>query len=59
VVFRPRKVQRSGLFEAVGGNVLIYVHKEENPGDVEQVYPAKHYILVDDKLRILTAVKKV
>ena len=42
VVFQPRKVQRSGLFEAVDGNVLIYVHKEENLGHVEQVYPAKH-----------------
>ena len=59
VVFQPRKVQRSGLFEAVDGNVLIYVHKEENHGHVGQVYPADHYILVDDKLRILTVAKKV
>jgi FMN phosphatase YigB (HAD superfamily) len=59
VVFQPRKVERSGLFEAVGGNVLIYVHKEQELDDVEQRYPAEHYVLVDDKLRILTAVKKV
>jgi len=59
VVFQPRKVERSGIFEAVDGNVLIYVHKEEMLDDVEQRYPAEHYILIDDKVRILTAVKKV
>jgi FMN phosphatase YigB (HAD superfamily) len=59
VVFQPRKVERSGLREAVAGNVLIYVHKEEELDDVEQRYPAEHYVLVDDKLRILTAVKKI
>ena len=59
VVFQPRKVERSGLFEAVEGNVLIYVHKEQELSDVEQRYPAEHYVLVDDKLRILAAVKKV
>jgi FMN phosphatase YigB (HAD superfamily) len=59
VVFQPRKVERSGLFEAVEKNVLIYVHKELELEDVERRYPAEHYILVDDKLRILTAIKKV
>jgi hypothetical protein len=59
VVFQPRKVQRSGLFEAVEGHVLIYIHKEQQLGDVEKRYPAEHYVLVDDKLRILTAVKQV
>ena len=59
VVFQPRKVMRSGLFEAVEGRVLIYIHKEEELDDVVKRYPAKHYVLVDDKLRILTAVKKV
>ncbi len=59
VVFQPRKVDRSGLFEAVDGNVLIYVHKEEELADVQQRYPADHYVLVDDKVRILAAVKKV
>jgi FMN phosphatase YigB (HAD superfamily) len=58
VVFQPRKVERSGLFEAVDKNVLIYVHKELELDDVERRYPAEHYVLVDDKLRILTAVKK-
>lgn len=57
VVFQPRKVERSGISEAVEGNVLIYIHKEEALDDVEGRYPAEHYILVDDKLRILTAVK--
>jgi len=59
VVFQPRKVERSGLFEAVDGNVLIYVHKEKELEDIEKHYPAEHYVLVDDKLRILAAVKKV
>jgi FMN phosphatase YigB (HAD superfamily) len=58
-VFQPRKVERSGISEAVEGNVLIYVHKEEALDDVERRYPAAHYVLVDDKLRILSAVKKV
>jgi hypothetical protein len=57
-VFQPRKVNRSGLLAAVERNVLIYIHKELELDDVEQRYPAKHYVLVDDKLRILTAVKK-
>jgi FMN phosphatase YigB (HAD superfamily) len=59
VVFQPRKVERSGLFKAVKGKVLIYIHKEQELDDVEKRYPAEHYVLVDDKLRILTEVKKV
>jgi len=59
VVFQPRKIERSGLFEAVEGHVLIYIHKERELDDVEKHYPARYYVLVDDKLRILTAVKKV
>jgi hypothetical protein len=59
VVFQPRKVERSGISETVDGHVLIYIHKEEELGDVEQRYPAGHYVLVDDKPRILAAVKKV
>jgi len=58
-VFQPRKIERSGISEAVEGNVLIYIHKEEALDDVERRYPAQHYVLVDDKLRILSAVKKV
>jgi FMN phosphatase YigB (HAD superfamily) len=58
VVFQPRKVERAGLSDAVDGRVLIYVHKEEALDDVARRYPADHYVLVDDKLRILTAVKK-
>ena len=58
VVFQPRKIERSGLFEAVGGNVLIYVHKEQELPDIERRYPADHYVLVDDKLRLLTAFKQ-
>jgi len=59
VVFQPRKVDRSGLFEAVDGNVLIYIHKEQELDDVVARYPARHYVLVDDKLRILDAIKQV
>jgi FMN phosphatase YigB (HAD superfamily) len=58
VVFQPRKVERAGLSEAVDGHVLIYIHKEEALDDVERRYPADHYVLVDDKLRILAAVKQ-
>jgi hypothetical protein len=59
VVFQPRKVERSGIAETVDGHVLIYIHKEEELDDVEQRYPAGHYVLVDDKPRILATVKKV
>ena len=58
VVFQPRKVDRSGLFEAVDGNVLIYVHKELELPDVEKRFSAAHYVLVDDKIRILAAIKE-
>jgi FMN phosphatase YigB (HAD superfamily) len=57
VVFQPRKVQRSGIWEAVEGHVLIYIHKEDELDDVARRYPAQHYVLVDDKPRILAAVK--
>src|ERR1022692_3016116 len=59
VVFQPRKVARSGLYEAVDGHALIYVHKEHELADVEERYPAAHYVMVDDKLRILAAIKKI
>jgi FMN phosphatase YigB (HAD superfamily) len=59
VVFQPRKVQRSGLWDAVEGRVLIYIHKEQMLDDVERLYPSLHYIMVDDKLRILEAIKKI
>jgi FMN phosphatase YigB (HAD superfamily) len=58
VVFQPRKVERSGIFEAVDGHVLIYIHKEEVLDDIERRYPAEHYVIVDDKPRILAALKK-
>ena len=58
VVFQPRKVQRSGLWEAAEGRVLIYIHKEQMLDDVARHYPAGHYVMVDDKVRILTAMKK-
>jgi FMN phosphatase YigB (HAD superfamily) len=59
VVFQPRKIHRSGLMEAVEGRVLIYIHKEHELEDVERRHPADHYVLVDDKIRILSAVKAV
>ena len=59
VVFQPHKVYRSGLFEIFEANVLIYVHKECELPDVERRYPADHYVVMDDKLRILDAIKKI
>ncbi|MBA3591127.1 HAD family hydrolase [Methylibium sp.] len=59
VVFQPRKVQRSGLWDAVCGRVLIYIHKEQMLDAVQRHYPARHYVIVDDKLRILAAMKDV
>ena len=57
VVFQPRKIERSGLWKAVGGRVLVNIHKEEMLDDVVQRYPAKRYVMVDDKLHILAAMK--
>src|SRR5689334_9956901 len=57
VVFQPRKVERSGLWSAVDGEVLIYIHKERMLDDVEARYPARRYVMVDDKIRILAAIK--
>jgi hypothetical protein len=57
-VFQPRKIARSGLWNEFDGNVLIYIHKESELADVERWRPAKRYVLIDDKLRILTAVKR-
>jgi FMN phosphatase YigB (HAD superfamily) len=59
VVFQPRKLERSGLLDAVGGRALIYIHKEAMLDDVEARYPAHHYVMVDDKLRILAAMKTI
>jgi len=58
-VFQPRKIERSGLWEAFKDHVLIYVHKETMLENVEEVYPAEHYVMVDDKLRLLAAIKKI
>jgi FMN phosphatase YigB (HAD superfamily) len=59
VVFQPLKVRRSGLYEAVDGNVLIYIHKEFELDDIAARFPAAHYVFIDDKVRILSAVKQV
>ncbi len=59
VVFQPRKVQRSGLWDAVHGRVLVCVHKEQELDAVKRHYPARHYVMVNDKLRILAAMKAV
>lgn len=56
-VFQPLKVARSGLWKAFAGHVLIFVHKEKSLDVVERLYPATHYVMVDDKLRILEAIK--
>ena len=59
VVFQPRKVERSGLWAAVDGRVLIYIHKEQMLDDVERRFPAERYVMVDDKVRILAEMKKI
>jgi FMN phosphatase YigB (HAD superfamily) len=59
VVFQPRKVEHAGLGKVADGDVLVYIHKEEALDDVERRFPAKHYVLVDDKPRILDAAKKI
>jgi FMN phosphatase YigB (HAD superfamily) len=58
-VFQPRKVERSGLWKAVSGSVLIFIHKEQELECVEMLYPARHYVMVDDKLRLLEAIKDI
>ena len=59
VVFQPRKVQQAALWDAVEGRVLIYVHKEQMLDAIAAAYPARHYVMIDDKLRILSAMKAV
>ena len=58
VVFQPRKIAASGIGEAVGERIMIYIHKEDELRDVQQQFPGEHYVLIDDKLRILTSVKE-
>jgi FMN phosphatase YigB (HAD superfamily) len=59
VVFQPRKIKQAGLWDAVEGRVLIYIHKEQMLDEVVQRYPAKRYVMIDDKLRILAAMKEI
>jgi FMN phosphatase YigB (HAD superfamily) len=59
VVFQPSKIERAGLWAAVNGEVLVYIHKEEMLDDVERRYPARRYVMVDDKIRILAAMKAI
>ena len=59
VVFQPYKIERSGLWAAVDGRVLIYIHKERMLDDVARRYPARRYVMVDDKMRILAAMKAI
>ena len=58
VVFQPRKIERSGLADAVEGRILVYIHKEQELDDVAARYPAEHYLMVDDKLHLLAAIKQ-
>ncbi len=59
VVFQPHKIRRSGLWAAFRGDVLVYIHKEQELEDVERRYPARRYVLIDDKVRLLTAIKEI
>lgn len=58
VVFQPHKIENAGLWETFGGNILIYIHKEQELDAVAEQFPADHYVMIDDKLRILDAMKK-
>jgi FMN phosphatase YigB (HAD superfamily) len=57
IVFQPWKIHRSGIWAAVEGRVLIYLHKEKMLDHMQQRYPAKHYVMVDDKANLLAAMK--
>jgi hypothetical protein len=59
VVFQPLKIERSGIFDAVEGRVLVYIHKEQELHEIERLFPAGHYVMIDDKIRILTDAKKI
>jgi len=59
IVFQPRKIQRSGLWDAVDGRVMIYLHKERVLDHMQQRYPAKHYVMIDDKPNLLAAMKTI
>jgi len=59
IVFQPRKIQRSGIWEAVEGRVMIYVHKEKVLDHMQRRFPAEHYVMVDDKANLLAAMKSV
>jgi FMN phosphatase YigB (HAD superfamily) len=59
VIFQPRKVHRSGLWDAVDGRVLIYIHKEKMLDEVERRFPARHYVMIDDKVQVLHAIKSI
>jgi FMN phosphatase YigB (HAD superfamily) len=59
VVFQPRKIQHAGIWDAVAGRVLIYLHKERVLDHVQQRFPASHYVMVDDKPNLLAAMKTV
>ena len=59
IVLQPRKIRRAGLWDAVAGRVLVYVHKEKMLGHVQQCYPSAHYVMVDDKPNLLAAMKAV
>jgi hypothetical protein len=58
VIFQPRKIERSGLREAVDGHVLIYIHKEDSIDDIEEHYPAQHYVVVDHSPRTLACFRE-
>ena len=57
VVFQPRKIKHSGIWNAVNGDVLIYLHKEKVLDHMQKRYPAPHYVVVDDKPNLLAAMK--
>jgi FMN phosphatase YigB (HAD superfamily) len=58
IIFQPRKIQRSGIWDAVAGRVMIYIHKERMLESIQRRFPAAHYVMIDDKPHLLTAMKQ-
>ena len=59
IVFQPRKIQRSGIWDAVDGRVMVCTHKESSLPSMQARFPAAHYAMVDDKPQLLAAMKRV
>lgn len=57
--YQAEKIYNSGIAQAVDGRVLLFIHKQEQLDEIEQVYPADHWAIIDDKPQILGDVKRL